>query len=113
MPAQSVDRAIRHFGVQSGATILVDAAIVNGKRTSGHSKRTDPETALRALLRGTGLGYRRDGDVFVVTREGTVNPLAAGSESEDPAAIVSTPQQREETISDVTHTIRPSTHKAP
>src|SRR3546814_11956788 len=38
IPAQSLDRALRDFGVQSGATILVDAAIVNGKRTSGHSR---------------------------------------------------------------------------
>src|SRR3546814_2567441 len=74
--AQSLDRALRDFGVQSGVTLLVDAAIVDGKRTARHSKRSDPETALRALLRGTGLGYRRDGDVFVVTREGNVTPLA-------------------------------------
>ena len=109
---QSLDRALRDFGVQSGATILVDAAIVNGKRTAGHSKRTDPETALRALLRGTGLGYRRDGDVFVVTREGNVTPLAAGGEIEDPAEIVVTAQKREEKIGDVPIAISAFTPKA-
>src|SRR3546814_11134716 len=59
--AQSLDRALRDFGVQSGATLLVDAAIVNGKRTAGPRNRTAPATALRALLRGAGLGYPRDG----------------------------------------------------
>src|SRR3546814_5840723 len=63
--AQSLDRALRDCGVQSGVTLLVDAAIVDGKRTAGHSKRSDPETALRALLRGTGLGYRQIGRAHV------------------------------------------------
>ena len=112
IPAQSLDRALRDFGVQSGATILVDAAIVNGKRTAGHSKRSDPETALRALLLGTGLGYRRDGDVFVVTREGNVTPLAAGGEIEDDTEIVVTAQKREEKISDVPIAISAFTPKA-
>src|SRR3546814_808931 len=110
--AQSLDRALRDFGVQSGVTLLVDAAIVDGKRTAGHSKRSDPETALRALLRGTGLGYRRDGDVFVVTREGNVTPLAAGGEIEDDNEIVVTAQKREEKISDVPIAISAFTPKA-
>ncbi|SBV33382.1 Outer membrane cobalamin receptor protein [uncultured Sphingopyxis sp.] len=112
IPAQSLDRALRDFGVQSGVTLLVDAAIVNGKRTAGHSKRSDPETALRALLLGTGLSYRRDGDVFVVTREGNVTPLAAGGEIEDPTEIVVTAQKREEKISDVPIAISAFTPKA-
>jgi iron complex outermembrane recepter protein len=112
IPAQSLDRALRDFGIQSGMTILVDASIVNGKRTVGHSKRSDPETALRTLLLGTGLSYRRDGNVFVVTREGNANPAAAGDVIEDNSEIVVTAQKREEKISDVPIAISAFTPKA-
>ncbi|HEV2598085.1 TonB-dependent receptor domain-containing protein [Sphingopyxis sp.] len=111
IPAQSLDRALRDFGVQSGATIMVDASLVNGKRTAGHTQRTDPETALRTLLRGTGLSYRRDGNIFVVTREGNVNS-AVGPEIEDDTEIVVTAQKREEKISDVPIAISAFTPKA-
>ena len=112
IPAQSLDRALRDFGVQSGVTILVDASIVNGKRTGGHSKRSDPETALRTLLLGTGLSYRRDGNVFVVTREGNAKPAAAAPEIEDSSEIVVTAQKREEKISDVPIAMTAFTPKA-
>ena len=111
IPPQALDRALRDFGVQSGVTILVDAAIVNGKRTAGHRLRTDPETALRTLLLGTGLGYRRDGNVFVVTREGNANP-AAGDVIEDHSEIIVTAQKREEKISDVPIAVTALTPKA-
>src|SRR3546814_11556892 len=64
--AQSLVRAQRDFGVQSGVTLTVYAAIVDGQRTAGHTKRSDPEQAPRALLRGTGHGYLRHGDAVVV-----------------------------------------------
>src|SRR3546814_2894443 len=103
---------MRDCGVQSGLPRLVEAAVGDGKRPGRHSKRSYPETALRALLRGTGLGYRRDGDVFVVTREGNVTPLAAGGEIEDDNEIVVTAQKREEKISDVPIAISAFTPKA-
>lgn len=111
IPAQSLDRALRDFGVQSGVTIMVDASLVNGKRTAGHTRRTDPETALQTLLRGSGLSYRRDGNIFVVTRGGNVNS-AVGPEIEDDNEIVVTAQKREEKISDVPIAISAFTPKA-
>ncbi|MBB6425046.1 TonB-dependent receptor domain-containing protein [Sphingopyxis sp. JAI128] len=111
IPAQPLDRALRDFGVQSGVTIMVDASLVNGKRTAGHSRRSDPETALQTLLRGTGLSYRRDGNIFVVTREGNVN-RAVGPEIEDNNEIVVTAQKREEKINDVPIAVTAFTPKA-
>ncbi|WP_447753082.1 TonB-dependent receptor domain-containing protein [Sphingopyxis fribergensis] len=111
IPPQSLDHALRDFGVQSGVTIMVDASLVNGKKTAGHTQRTDPETALRTLLRGTGLGYRRDGNIFVVTREGNVNPAVA-PEITDDTEIVVTAQKREEKIGDVPIAISAFTPKA-
>lgn len=105
IPAQPLAKALRDFGVQSGMTIMADGVEVSGKRTSGFSKRSDPETALRTLLEGTGLGFRREGSIFVVTPA-----RAAPSPSPSPTSaadipsdneIVVTAQKREEKISDV------------
>src|SRR3546814_1515812 len=49
--AQSLDRALRDFGVQSGVTLLVDAAIVDGKRTAGHSRSEEHTSELQSLMR--------------------------------------------------------------
>lgn len=104
IPAQPLDRALRDFGLQSGMTIMGESVIIRGKRSAGYSASSDPETALQTLLRGTGLSYRRDGNVFVVTQEGNANPAtsaapAAATEGND--EIIVTAQKREEKIIDV------------
>jgi outer membrane receptor protein involved in Fe transport len=105
IPAQSLDRALRDFGLQSGMTIMGESVIISGKTSAGFSQRADAETALRTLLRGTGLSYRRDGDVFVVTQSGNASPAAsaapAAAEIEDDNEIIVTAQKREEKIIDV------------
>ena len=102
IPAQPLANALRDFGVQSGITIMVDAAITRGKRSPGFSANADPETALRALLNGTGLGFKRDGNVFVVT----AGAIAQGGPLQTDGAltvedIIVTAQKREESILDV------------
>ncbi|APW73092.1 STN domain-containing protein, partial [Sphingopyxis granuli] len=103
IPAQPLGRALKDFGLQNGMTVMADTAVVRGKMTQGVKNRADPETALRILLRGTGLTYRRDGSIFVVTPVGNAaQPRAsaaepAGADSE----IVVTAQKREEKIIDV------------
>ncbi|RHW19061.1 TonB-dependent receptor [Sphingomonas gilva] len=110
--AQALDSALRDFGVQSGFTIMADASLTTGKRTRGYSDVGDPETALRALLRGTGLSYRRQGNVFIVTQAvssaqasppvGTQTPPPAEPEQYDTSQnIIVTAQKREESIQDV------------
>ncbi|ROT96493.1 TonB-dependent receptor [Altererythrobacter sp. FM1] len=107
IPAQPLEGALRDFGVQNGMTIMADTALVRGKRTLGFSDRAGPETALRALLKGTGLTYRRDGSVFVVT-QAQPQPQPAPSPSASPRPVVAaaseiivTAQKREESIQDV------------
>ena len=105
IPAQSLGRALHDFGLQSGMTIMSDAALVNGKRTSGYTNRADPETALRGLLKGTGLSFRRDGKIFVLAPEGDDRaPVGNGpgtANANDYPEIVVTAQKRVENISDV------------
>ena len=63
------------------------------------------------MLAGTGLHYVRDGDVFVVTKEGN-GSAAAGAEFVDDTEIVVTAQKREEKISDVPIAVTAFTPKA-
>ncbi|KAB2854430.1 MAG: TonB-dependent receptor plug domain-containing protein, partial [Sphingopyxis terrae] len=85
--------------------------IVNGKRSGGYSDRSDPETALRVLLRGTGLGYRREGNIFVVQPVGNETPTAAAVTDGDNEIIV-TAQKRAEKIIDVPIAISAFTPRA-
>jgi outer membrane receptor protein involved in Fe transport len=101
IPAQSLGRALKDFGLQGGMTVMADAMVVQGKRTAGFRDRADPETALRILLQGTGLTYRRDGTIFVVTQVGNATPPAAATEASAENEIVVTAQKKVESIQDV------------
>ena len=129
IPAQSMDRALRDFAVQSGISIMADAALADGKRSQGLSATADPEAALRAVLAGSGLGFARDGDTIVITAAAnasqtgaatqgaaTVEPATASDDAQSGAAaperdrrsqsnaidrIVVTAQKKEEGIQDV------------
>lgn len=100
IPPQSLGLALRDFGLQNGMTIMADASIVQGKTTKGLHARSDPETALRILLSGAGLEYRREGHVFVVT-EGNVPTPATQADSPADTDIIVTAQKKEEKITDV------------
>jgi outer membrane receptor protein involved in Fe transport len=115
IPPQSLDRALRDFGLQSGMTIMGESVIISGKSSGGFAQRADPETALKTLLKGTGLSYRRDGDVFVVTQSGNGGPAAnaaPAAEAEVQDEIIVTAQKREEKINDVPIAISAFTPKA-
>ncbi len=116
IPAKSLSEALRDFGTQSGMTILADGALVAGKRSAGYRERADPETALRMLLRGTGLSFRRDGNVFVVTAGNVsapaISPPVQQDAAESDAEIVVTAQKREERINDVPIAITALSSKA-
>ncbi len=112
--AQSLDLALRDFGLQSGLTILADAALTNGKTSQGVEASASPEAALGAILRGSGLTYRRQGNVFVIkaAQSGSApgNGQAAASaaapppvdpQAERPDDIIVTAQKRRESIQKV------------
>ena len=62
-----LDEALPAFARQSGQQILYPAAVVAGRRSPGLSGTYSAEAALAALLRDTGLAYRRSRpNVFVV-----------------------------------------------
>jgi len=62
-----LDQALPAFARQSGLQILYPAALVAGRRSPGLSGTHTPEAALAAVLKDSGLAWRRSRpNVFVV-----------------------------------------------
>ncbi|HEX5775820.1 MAG TPA: TonB-dependent receptor, partial [Caulobacteraceae bacterium] len=100
---QSLASALNQFGAQSDTSVLVRPDLAATKTTRGVSGEANAEVALAALLEGTGLSWRRDGDTFLIVQGGSDGPQsgsAAGGGAEVEALIV-TAQKREENIQDV------------
>ena len=117
IPAQDLGGALRAFARASGAQVIFDGKAVRGKRSETLRHRSDAEEALRELLRGTGLTYRRNGKIFIVSPARKIAqadpalmasavPAAATAEApaqaiSDPAEIIVTAQKKAESIQDV------------
>jgi iron complex outermembrane receptor protein len=111
IPPQQLASALNQFGAQSGHTVLAPAQLTAAKTTRGFSRTSDPETALRTVLAGTGLTFARDGDVFAIVKVEAPRPVrvatAARSADAEPDgavdldAVIVTAQKREENIQDV------------
>ncbi len=116
IPAQDLGGALRAFARVSGVQVIFDGKAVRGKRSEALRSRAGAEEALRELLRGTGLTYRRNGKIFVVSparkvaqlpaETVSVTPIAAAStapaqEISDGSEIIVTAQKKEEKIIDV------------
>ena len=83
---QSLDLALRDFGLQSGLTIMADAALTKGKVSHGIAGAATPEAALSAILRGSGLTYRRQGKVFVI-QPGSLGSVEGNGQAATPVAV--------------------------
>jgi outer membrane receptor protein involved in Fe transport len=103
IPAQPLVSALYEFGEQSGRQVLFKPGLTDNKLSTEVAKAADQEQALAMLLKGTGLSFRRSGDVYLIEEEGGSGPQsgsAAGGGAEVEALIV-TAQKREEDIQDV------------
>ncbi len=102
IPAQPLTSALNEFGVQSGSAVLFKADVTGSRLSHPVSGAANPEAALTAMLDGTGLSYRREGDAFVIVQGGSdpQGDSAAGGGATVEALIV-TAQKREEDIQDV------------
>lgn len=104
--AQPLATALRDLAMQSGVSILADSALTQGKMAARYAATSDVEVALSSLLRGSGLSYRRRGNLYVVvgTRAEVPAPVQAqdGPQTvENDNEIVVTAQKVEESIQDV------------
>jgi outer membrane receptor protein involved in Fe transport len=100
---QSLSSALKEFSLQSQFSLVAPPDVVDAKITRGVSQSAEPEVALAALLEGTGLSYRRDGDTFLIVRASDPQSgSAAGDGAEGTVqALIVTAQKREEDIQDV------------
>ena len=99
---QSLTTALYEFGGQTGREVMFTPGVAAAKTTAGVSAGLDDEAALAELLRGTGLTFRLQGGVFVITQqgEGGSGPQSA-SAGGDVEALIVTAQKKEENIQDV------------
>lgn len=116
IPAQDLDGALRAFARASGVQVIFDGKAVRGKRNEALRSRSGAEEALRELLRGTGMAYRRKGKIFIVSpvRSIAQTPVqvasaapvvmatqASAADISDTAEIIVTAQKKAERIVDV------------
>ena len=76
---QSLKSALIAFGLQSGRGVVGASNLTDWRSSRGFSgDATDAATALRQVLRGTGLTFRRDGDSFVIVAARGGHPTLVG-----------------------------------
>jgi len=99
---QPLGDALNEFAVQSNHAVVFAPGLVAAKTSRQVTTAPTAELALAQLLNGTGLGYRRNGDTFLIVRADAdpQSGSAAGGGAEVEALIV-TAQKREEDIQDV------------
>jgi outer membrane receptor protein involved in Fe transport len=100
---QPLAMALKEFGMKTGQPVLYGPALADRKMSSAVVHAPDAESALIAMLDGTGLTYRRNGDTFlIVSASDPQSGSAAGDGAEGTVqALIVTAQKREENIQDV------------
>lgn len=88
LPSASLEDSLNALSRQSGAQILVDQTLLQGKRASAITQAGSVEAALARLLRGSGLTWQKRGDAFLIV-QGTADsaaPAAARPAASRPSA---------------------------
>ena len=100
---QSLTTALQEFGSKTSRQVMFSPGLIASKKTAGVTAAADEQIALAQLLQGTGLGFQREGDVYLIV--GASDPQsgsAAGDGAEGTVqALIVTAQKREENIQDV------------
>jgi outer membrane receptor protein involved in Fe transport len=98
---QPLSTALAQFGVQSEQGVFADSALTGAKLTKGVRGDKPTEVALNELLAGTGLGWKREGQAFVIVRAADPQSGSAAGGGAEVEALIVTAQKREEDIQDV------------
>jgi len=112
---QPLALALKEFGMKTGQPVLFGPALAATKLSPGVTGAPNAEAALTAMLAGTGLDYRKEGETFLIVRQGEggspQGESAAGGGAEVEALVV-TAQKKEEAIQDVPIAISAFTQKS-
>jgi outer membrane receptor protein involved in Fe transport len=104
---QPLPAALKEFGVKTGVPVLYGPGLAQAKTSPGARNAANPEAALRALLVGTGLTYRRNGAAFLIVQQGEpsaapqIESAAGGAQPVLLEEVVVTAQKKEESIQEV------------
>jgi outer membrane receptor protein involved in Fe transport len=100
---QALASALHDFGAQTGRQIMFTPESAASKMSHGVNGATDEEVALAELLDGTGLTFRREANIFLITRASDPQSGSAAGDGADGTvqALIVTAQKREEDIQDV------------
>lgn len=114
IPSQDLGSALRKFAQSSRLQVIFDGDTARGKRSAAVRSTGSPESALREMLRGSGMTFKRDGKVFIISAaqnsvlSAPVMAVSAQQVSESVSSsvaayeeIIVTAQRREEKIIDV------------
>ena len=89
---QPLSEALKEFAQESGREILFSSDITRGKRSSNVDGRYNPETALKYLLRGTGLRYTKTSrNTFLIQAAGNSIKANYQAASENPNTSIQAP----------------------
>ncbi|MGE5500657.1 MAG: TonB-dependent receptor plug domain-containing protein, partial [Ignavibacteriales bacterium] len=100
---QALASALHDFGAQTGRQIMFTPESAASKVSRGVNGATDEEVALTELLDGTGLTFRREANIFLITGASDPQSGSAAGDGADGTvqALIVTAQKREEDIQDV------------
>ncbi|HEX5775875.1 MAG TPA: TonB-dependent receptor [Caulobacteraceae bacterium] len=98
---QPLSSALNEFATQSKTAVLFTPELTGKTLSPGLTQVADAETALRRMLVGTDLTYRRNGETFIIMRADDPQGGSAASGGAEVEALIVTAQKREEDIQDV------------
>lgn len=121
IPAGKLSKALQEFALQGDTQVFSSSERLEGRVSSPVHGNLKPEEALRRLLRGTGLSYKRQGQIFLLSAHSEARTLPAvaaaavravpqaapvqaappAAEAVDDADIVVTAQRRSERLQEV------------
>src|SRR5882724_780724 len=111
IPAQPLPQALAQFGNQSGFEIIADSTLTAEKASRGVHGAADPNAALKQILSGTGLSYRRSDDQYLIVAAATPRPAPAGAPPSGLETVVVTAERKREDIQSVPIAVSAFTQK--
>lgn len=89
IPAGDLAPAITAFSRASGVAVMADPSLLLGRKTHGVKGRSRVDRGLDTLLRGTGLTYRRQNNMFIIAVAGATTGSPQRPSARSPNTIVS------------------------